>query len=409
VTSLTVAVFALVYLGMALGSVPGLAIDRTGVALLGLIVLLASGDISLDEAGRAVDMPTMALLFALMIMSAQFEMSGFYGLVANGVTHAARNPRLLLLAVVLVTGALSAVMSNDVVVFALTPLICAGLMAQGLDARPYLVALAGAANAGSAATLIGNPQNILIGQAGGLQFWNYVLLALPPVLLSLGFVYLAVALTWGRQLRAMPVAAIERAPSNVDRFQLIKGLAAVVVLVILFLTPLPRELSALAVAGFLLLSRRLSSREMIGAADWHLLLLFACLFGVTAAFAKTGLAQEGLKELAALGWRPDRLSVMTPLMLAASNSIGNVPTIILILKLLPALAAGTLTGMALLSTFAGNLLLTGSLCNIIVAERASSAGTKLSFLDFARSGIPMTLASMAAAVWWLWFLGAMPL
>jgi Na+/H+ antiporter NhaD/arsenite permease-like protein len=126
VTSLTVAVFALVYLGMALGSVPGLAIDRTGVALLGLIVLLASGDISLDEAGRAVDMPTMALLFALMIMSAQFEMSGFYGLVANGVTHAARNPRLLLLAVVLVTGALSAVMSNDVVVFALTPLICAG-------------------------------------------------------------------------------------------------------------------------------------------------------------------------------------------------------------------------------------------------------------------------------------------
>jgi Na+/H+ antiporter NhaD/arsenite permease-like protein len=235
------------------------------------------------------------------------------------------------------------------------------------------------------------------------------LLALPPVLLSLGFVYLAVALTWGKQLRAMPVAAIERAPSNVDRFQLIKGLAAVVVLVILFLTPLPRELSALAVAGFLLLSRRLSSREMIGAADWHLLLLFACLFGVTAAFAKTGLAQEGLKELAALGWRPDRLSVMTPLMLAASNSIGNVPTIILILKLLPALAAGTLTGMALLSTFAGNLLLTGSLCNIIVAERASSAGTKLSFLDFARSGIPMTLASMAAAVWWLWFLGEIPL
>jgi Na+/H+ antiporter NhaD/arsenite permease-like protein len=408
-TSLTVAVFALVYLGMALGRVPGLAIDRTGVALLGLIVLLASGDISLDEAGRAVDMPTMALLFALMIMSAQFEMSGFYGLVADGVTHAARNPRLLLLVVVLVTGALSAVMSNDVVVFALTPLICAGLMAQGLDARPYLVALSGAANAGSAATLIGNPQNILIGQAGGLQFWNYVLLALPPVLLSLGFVYLAVALTWGKQLRAMPVAAIERAPSNVDRFQLIKGLAAVVVLVILFLTPLPRELSALAVAGFLLLSRRLSSREMIGAADWHLLLLFACLFGVTAAFAKTGLAQEGLKELAALGWRPDRLSVMTPLMLAASNSIGNVPTIILILKLLPTLAAGTLTGMALLSTFAGNLLLTGSLCNIIVAERASSAGTKLSFLDFARSGIPMTLASMAAAVWWLWFLGAMPL
>jgi Na+/H+ antiporter NhaD/arsenite permease-like protein len=409
VTTLEVTVFFLVYLGMALGRVPGLAIDRTGVALLGLIVLLASGDLSLDEAGRAVDMPTIALLFALMILSAQFEMSGFYGLVASRVTHAARSPRLLLLAVVLVTGALSAVLSNDVVVFALTPLICVGLIAQGLDARPYLVGLAGAANAGSAVTLIGNPQNILIGQAGGLDFWGYILLALPPVLLSLGFVYGAVLLTWRKRLSATPVADIDLSPPLVDRYQLAKGLAAVIVLIALFLTPLPRELSALAVAGFLLLSRKLSSREMIGAADWHLLLLFVCLFGVTAAFAKTGLAQDGLKELAAFGFLPERLSVIGPLMLAASNSIGNVPTIILILKLLPALSPGTLTGLALLSTFAGNLLLTGSLCNIIVAERAASAGASLSFLDFARSGILMTLASMGVTIWWLWFIGAMPL
>lgn len=408
-TSLAVTVFVAVYLGMALGRVPGLAIDRTGVALLGLIVLLASGDLSLDEAGRAVDMPTIALLFALMILSAQFEMSGFYGLVAARVTHAARSPRLLLLAIVLVTGALSALLSNDVVVFALTPLICAGLMAQGIDARPYLVALAGAANAGSAATLIGNPQNILIGQAGGLEFWGYILLALPPVMLSLGFVYGAVLLTWHRRLSDIPAATTVALPSPVvDRLQLAKGLAAVAALVILFLTPLPRELSALAVAGILLLSRKLSSRDMIGAADWHLLLLFVCLFGVTAAFAKAGLAQDGLRDLTALGIVPERLSVMGPLMLAASNSIGNVPTIILILKLLPGLAPGTLTGLALLSTFAGNLLLTGSLCNIIVAERAASAGAKLSFMDFARSGIIMTLASMAVAVWWLWFVGAMP-
>ncbi|HQY72242.1 MAG TPA: SLC13 family permease [Aestuariivirga sp.] len=408
-TTLAVTVFLLVYLGMALGRVPGLAIDRTGVALLGLIVLLASGDLSLDEAGRAVDMPTIALLFALMILSAQFEMSGFYGLVASRVTHAARNPRLLLLAVVLATGALSAVLSNDVVVFALTPLICAGLMAQGLDARPYLVGLAGAANAGSAATLIGNPQNILIGQAGGLDFWGYILLALPPVLLSLGFVYGAVLLTWRKGLRATPIADVDLSSPLVDRYQLAKGLVAVIVLIGLFLTPLPRELSALAVAGFLLLSRKLSSREMIGAADWHLLLLFVCLFGVTAAFAKTGLAQEGLKELADFGFLPERLSVMGPLMLAASNTIGNVPTIILILKLLPALPPGTLTALALLSTFAGNLLLTGSLCNIIVAERAASAGARLSFLDFARSGVIMTLASMGVTIWWLWFLGVMPL
>ena len=409
-TTLAVTVFVLVYAGMALGRVPGLAIDRTGVALLGLIVLLATGDLTLDEAGRAVDMPTIALLFALMIISAQFEHSGFYRLVADRVTHAARNPKMLLAAIVLVTGVLSAILTNDVVVFALTPLICAGLMAQGLDARPYLVALAGAANAGSAATLIGNPQNILIGQAGGLPFWTYILLALPPTLFALGAVYVAVLATWSGTLKApagVNGSMVRSDTPQVDRFQVAKAFVAVALLIGLFLTPLPRELGALAVAGLLLLSRRMSSRDTIAAVDWHLLLLFVCLFGVTAAFAKTGLSQDGLAWLTAQGLWPDRLSVLTPLTLISSNTIGNVPAVILLIQLIPDLSQGALAGLALLSTFAGNLLLTGSLCNIIVAERADSAGARLSFMDFARSGIPMTLASLAAAAAWLWALGLM--
>lgn len=403
-TTLAVTVFVLVYAGMALGRVPGLAIDRTGVALLGLIVLLASGDLTLDEAGGAVDMPTIALLFALMILSAQFEHSGFYGWVASRVVRAARNPKTLLAVLIAVTGALAAVFTNDVVVFALTPLVAAGLMSQKLDARPYLIGLAGAANAGSAATLIGNPQNILIGQAGGLDFWSYLALALPPTLACLAITFVAILATW-RLAPAEETAANGMAEPQIDRVQMAKGLGAVAILVGLFLTPLPRELSALAVAGLLLMSRRLSSREMIGAVDWHLLLLFACLFGVTAAFAKTGLAQDGLAFLASQGLLPDRLSVLAPLTLAASNTIGNVPAVILIIKLMPGLSDGALAALALLSTFAGNLLLTGSLCNIIVAERAAKAGAPLSFADFARSGVPMTVASMAATVAWLWATG----
>ena len=201
------------------------------------------------------------------------------------------------------------------------------------------------------------------------------------------------------------ITASAPAPPRIDRIQMAKGLLAVGALVGLFLTPLPRELSALAVAGLLLLSRRLSSRDMIGAVDWHLLLLFACLFGVTAAFAKTGLAQDGLAFLAAHGLLPDRLSVLAPLTLAASNTIGNVPAVILIIKLVPDLSDGVLTALALLSTFAGNLLLTGSMCNIIVAERAASVGAPLSFMDFAKSGMPITLASLAVTVAWLWATG----
>lgn len=406
-TTLSVTVFVLVYVGMALGRVPGLALDRTGVALLGLIVLLASGDLSLGEAGAAVDMPTIALLFALMILSAQFDHSGFYGWVAHRIVRAARSPKLLLAALIAVTGVLAAIFTNDVVVFALTPLVAAGLLSQKLDPRPYLIGLAGAANAGSAATLIGNPQNILIGQAGGLDFWRYVAVALPPTVACLAAVFIAVILTWRLRPGNGEKVASATQP-RIDRFQLAKGFAAVALLIGLFLTPLPRELSALAVAGLLLMSRRLSSRTMIGAVDWQLLLLFVCLFGVTAAFANTGLSQDGLAWLAAQGLLPDRLSVLAPLTLAASNTIGNVPAVILLIKLVPDLSDGVLTGLALLSTFAGNLLLTGSLCNIIVAERAQASGVSLSFIDFARSGVPMTLASIAAAAAWLWMTGLVP-
>src|SRR5690606_32298249 len=160
---------------------------------------------------------------------------------------------------------------------------------------------------------------------------SYFLLALPPTLAALVITFVAVLATW-RLAPAREALADDLAAPRIDRFQMAKGLAAVAVLVGLFLTPLPRELSALAVAGLLLMSRRLPSRAMTGPVDWRFLLLFACLFGVTAAFARTGLSQEGLAWLASQGLLPDRLSVLAPLTLAASNTIGNVPAVILIIQ-----------------------------------------------------------------------------
>src|SRR4029079_13091685 len=146
--------------------------------------------------------------------------------VAERVTHAARSPRVLVAALTAVTGFLAAILTNDVVVFALTPLVSAGLIARDLDPRPYLVALAAAANAGSAATLIGNPQNILIGQAGGLPFWNYIAFALPPTIFSLAAVYFAVAWTWSAALKAAPSVPEEKlAHEPLHKFQIMRGLA----------------------------------------------------------------------------------------------------------------------------------------------------------------------------------------
>ncbi|MDA8230574.1 MAG: anion transporter [Magnetospirillum sp.] len=394
-------VFLATYLGMAAGGVPGLRLDRSGIALLAVVVLLASERISEAEAGAAIDMPTLLLLFALMIVSAQFQAAGVYDALAARVAAARGSADRLLLLTILVAGGLSAVLANDIVVFAMTPIVATGIRARGMDPRPFLLGLAGGANAGSAMTIIGNPQNILIGQVGGLDFWRFLVVCGVPGALSLGLVFVAIRWLWRGPL-SMPPGPPTAAPlPGFKRWQTAKGIAAVIGLLALFATPLPREIGALVIAGILLMSRRLASRTMIGAVDWHLLLLFACLFIVTSAFANTGLATEGIRRLADAGLLPDRLTVMAPLMLAASNTIGNVPATMLILSVWPSPPASGLYGLAVLATLAGNFLLVGSLANIIVAERAAGVGIRLAFGDFARAGMPMALASMALAMGWL--------
>ncbi len=402
-------VFVLTYLGMALGRVPGLKLDRTGIALVGLVVLLVSGAITLDQAGAVLDMPTLLLLFGLMILSAQFQAAGVYSAAAYRVASASGGGARLLLLTIVSAGLLSAVLANDIVVFAMAPVIAQGVRARGLDPRPFLLGLAGGANAGSVMTLIGNPQNILIGQRGELDFWHYAAVAVGPGLISMGFSWLFIRWLWRRELDHRPESLQPAGVGlSVDRWQSLKGVAAVAALLVLFSTPLPREIGALAVAGLLLTSRRLSSRHMIQAVDWHLLVLFACLFVITDCFAATRLTADGVDWLTELQLLPDQMSVLAPATLIASNTIGNVPATMVFLSLWPFGDPGPLYGLAILSTLAGNFLLVGSLANIIMVERAAlpgpdgQPGIRVSFADFARAGIPMTLASLAVSCLWLW-------
>ena len=399
-TALVVAVFVAVYAGLALGRVPGLGIDRTGFALLGALVLYAAGAVDDEGLAAAVDFPTLVVLFGLMVLSAQFYVSGFYDLCAHAIGHGGASPRRLLALTVAVGGGLSSVLANDVVVFAMTPLLCHGIAARGLDPRPYLIALAGAANAGSAATIIGNPQNILIGQAGGLDFWAFLAVCGPPALAALVVVYATVAVIWRRELDAPGRAPGHDRPA-VDRRGIAKGAVATLALLACFALPVPQATGVLVVAGALLVTRRRTTREMLAHVDWPLLLLFVGLFVITDALATLPLVGEAVAWLQAAGGDPTRLSVLAPLTLAASNSIGNVPAVVLVLALRPDLPEVTLQALALLSTLAGNLLLVGSLANLIVAERAAGVGVRLSFLDHARCGVPMTLVSMAIAIAWL--------
>ena len=399
-TSLVLATFLAVYVGMALGRWPGLKIDRTGIAVLGAIVLYATGIVSNAMVLEAIDFPTLIVLFGLMVLSAQFAACGFYDWCSARIAATHASPVAILGLTVVVAGTMSAVLVNDVVVFAMTPMLINGLTRRGLDPRPYLIALAGAANAGSAATVIGNPQNILIGQVGRLDFWGFVTACGPAAALALLTVFGVVWLVWRRKLSVSVTREDGIEIPSVDRFGLGKGIAATAVLLGLFSSRLPHVSDVLIITAVLLISRRLATRAVLGLVDWHLLVLFGGLFIVTAALAETGLPGDALAALTARGIDPKGLAAMALSLLVGSNTIGNVPTVVLLLAVLKDLPAEMLYIMAALSTLSGNLLIVGSLANIIVVERAKEAGVTLGFLEHARCGVPIALISLALAIAW---------
>jgi Na+/H+ antiporter NhaD/arsenite permease-like protein len=397
------AVFVLVYAGMILGEIPGLALDRAGIALLGAIAIVATGRLSADEAWQAIDMPTVALLFGLMVVSAQFRLGGFYGEVVRRVAAHAAGPERLLLGIVLVAGGLSAVLANDIVCLAMAPLLIDICAQRRLAALPYLLALACASNVGSAATLIGNPQNMLIGQSLKLSFAGYLMDGGPPAIAGLAITWLILRYQWrGRWDAAARTTRIDqRQFPSFDPWQTGKGIAVVTATIAAFLfTPWPREVIALTAAGVLLLSRRLASREMIGLVDWHLLVLFIGLFVLNEAVDRGGLLtrlDDTLRQAGIDLTNPAALFVVTPIV---SNLVSNVPGVML---LLPS-SSGSLAGpiLALSSTFAGNMIVVASIANIIVVEEAGRQGVAIDWRTHARAGVPITLATLAVAAAWLW-------
>ena len=405
-------ILILTYIGMAAGRIAWLQVDRTGIALLAVIALLASGEMTLDDFGSSVDLPTLAFLFAMMIISAQFAESGFIDLCARTITETRHGMATLLALTVAIGGGLSAILANDILIIAISPLLIAGAQSRGLDPRPLMIALAAATNAGSAATLIGNPQNILIGALGRLDFWTFLAICAVPAMFTLIVVFLVVWLQWRTRISHTVLAATLDAPPitlhPLDRNQTIKGAVAVLVLLVLFATPLPRETGALIIAALLLASRKITSRTMIAAVDWPLLLLVACLFGITGALNQSGVAAQILDFLTEHRLLPNSLVLLTPYTVVASNTIGGVPAAMLFLQLWPSAPPGVFYALALLSSLAGNLLLTGSLTNVLIAERADRMGARLTFAEHARAGVPIAIISIGFAVFWLAFTQTLP-
>ena len=401
-TPIVVAIFALVYLGMILGGLPRLRLDRSGVALLGAIAMVGLGELSVQQAAQGIHLPTILLLFSFMVISAQMRLGGFYAAVTRRIVALPLAPAALLALVIVVVAALSAVFSNDIVCLAMAPVLVHACLARRLDPVPFLLALACAANIGSAATLIGNPQNMLIGEVRALPFATDLRDALPPVALGLVALWLWLRPSLRAAAPGEDALGDDEAPAF-DRWQTAKGLAVSAALMGVFLfTGWPRDVAALVGAGLLLLSQRFHNTQVMGLVDWNLLVLFMGLFVVNEGLAHTGLTAEGVAWLQAQGLHLGETLPLFGGTLLLSNLVSNVPAVMLLLPMAQS-GQGGQAGLvlALVSTLAGNLLIVGSIANIIVVDAARRHGVLIDWKRHARTGVPVTLLTLAISAAWL--------
>ena len=413
---ITLSLFILVYIAMGMGHLPGFKVDRTGAALLGAMLLIVFGRITPVDAWAAIDVDTIGLLFGLMVVSSAFVVGGFYDWTAQKVGALKVGPSVLLAILIGVGGVLSALLTNDVVVVAMTPVLCAIALARKLNPVPFLLGFCFAANVGSTATLIGSPQNMIIAQTLKISFNDFSAITLLPSLVGLFLIWLVLALLyrgrWTLPARAMQPGLLR--PSDPDamplnRTETVKAAIVTLAMVTAFIfTDWSHMLIALAGASVLLVNRKIASKDMLVHVDGNLLLLLMGLFVVNAALASTGLPQDILSSMKQNGID---LYLPIPMLLISgvlSNIVGNSPAVMLLAPFLSDVSAAQTLGaaIALGTGFSSNAIVFGSLAGIIVVEQAKAQGVTISFTEFLRAGLPVTIASTVLAIGWVYLLGS---
>lgn len=409
--NLTLLIFLLVYVAMGFGKLPGFKIDRTGAALVGALAMLAVGSISAQAAWNSIDYKTIGLLFGLMIVSGVFAVSGFYGWAANKVATLNVSPEKLLAVFIVVSGVLSSILTNDVVVVAMTPLLVSITLARGLNPIPFLLGFCFAANAGAVGTLIGSPQNMIAAQALDVSFVELIKVAGLPAVVSLFIVWGIICYLfkgkWTVQ-QSTPLAQTAITSPDLDIRETIKALVVTIAIVVLFIIDIwPQELVALTAAGILLINRKIASNDVLKEVDGNLILLIMGLFIVNAAMASTGLPQTLLGDLKHMGIdlnNPISLYVTSAVL---SNIVGNNPTVMLLVPYLDAGAAhahALCAALALGTGFSSNMVIFGSIAGIVVVEQSKRCGVEISFMDFAKAGVPVSLTCLVLAGFWVYFL-----
>ena len=399
--TLAILIFVATYAVIALGRAPWLRIDRAGAALLGGSLMVAVGVLTPDEAWAAIDASTLLLLLGMMILVANLRLAGFFGLTTRWAAARAHRPVLLLTAIVAVAGLLSAFLVNDTVCVMLAPLVAETVLAMKRRVTPYLLALAMASNAGSVATITGNPQNIVIGGISHIPYVQFTAALAPVAAISLVAVVCFVLLAYRDEFRSTARIAFAPEVARVHPWLLAKALAATLGAVVFFFLGQPPAKVAIVAGALLLLTRRIKPQRIWREIDWSLLVMFAGLFVVVHGLEKAAFTPDLMAHMH--GLHLGEPAVLAAVSAVLSNIVSNVPAVLLLKSFVQNLADPHRAWLmlAMSSTLAGNLTLAGSVANLIVVERARRLGIHISFWEHARIGIPVTLLTLAIGVWML--------
>lgn len=398
----TLAIVTLTFIGIAIGRYPIIKSNRTTIALMGVALLVAAGQVRFADIPGYFDFDTLILLFSMMIINANLKIAGFFTLAGRALVRMARSVRAFLAVEVLLVGVLSALFLNDTICLMFAPFLLNLMYTLRRNPLPYLVALATAANVGSTATLTGNPQNMIVGISSGIPYAQFTAALAPVALLGLGVIWLVLVKMYPYELqRNAQFDPPEEEATAISRPLLIKTLIVAGALLAAFLAGAPIAMASFLAASFLLITRRHMPHVVFAEFDWSLLVFFAGLFVVSGSLETSGVTATlvDLNRLAQ-GANIWNLSGITGVL---SNLISNVPAVLLLRPVVANMEnarLGWLT-VAMASTLAGNLTLLGSVANLIVAETAERWRVDLSFWEYTKSGIIITIFTMLIGILWL--------
>jgi Na+/H+ antiporter NhaD/arsenite permease-like protein len=391
---IAIIIFSITYLLISGRQLKVLPLNRPAAALLGTVLMVAFGVLTPEQAYRAVDYDTLVLLLGMMIISAYLCLAGFFDWAADWILRCAKSPQALLAYLILTSGVLSALLVNDIVCLMITPLVVAVMVRGKLPLRPFLLALAMSANLGSVATLVGNPQNMIIGHLSGIPFLRFSVALVPVAVAGLAIQYAVLRIGFSRLLNQTVIHRPEPQTHKLDRPLLVLTFTTLGVVFIGFVAGFNLSWTAMAGAALLMVLARRDTHPVLKLVDWHLLVFFAALFIVVGGLGGTGLPDQiyqrvrGLfgTSLTSQAWNLAWFSEL------GSNLFSNVPFVLVAGKWVGNFSNPELMWkvMALATTFAGNLTIIGSVANIIVVESAR-AHTEIGFWDYAKYGVPVTV------------------